>query len=197
MKNPSDEKKIGTENPVPITAKEEGLSVQEKFEPDISGGLNELFEDQLKQIYWAENELTKTLQQMISKATSLELHSALSEHLEITRQQIIRLDELFSKLKMKAEGEKCEALAGLILEREKTINRIEEGDLCDAGIIAAARKLEHYEMASYSILISFAKALKLKDSLRLLNKSLQEEKECDEELSNLSLEINIEATSSS
>ena len=159
-----------------------------------SSQLMELFEDGLKDIYWAENALLKAIPKMIKETTSEELNEALTSHLEETKEQIKRLDEVFKLIKIKAEGEKCEAMDGLIKESKDIMDSCEKGSMRDAGIISAAQKVEHYEIATYGTLRQFAETLKLKEVEKLLATTLQEEKEADLKLSEVAMEaINVEA----
>lgn len=159
--------------------------------------LRELFEDQLKDIYWAEKALTKAIPTMIENATSDELVDALSEHLTVTEQQVERLDEIFKTIGVKAEAKKCEAMAGLIKEAEAIIEETEEGSVRDAGIIAAAQKVEHYEIASYGTLAAFANALGEQEAFDMLSETLEEERNADVLLSDIAeSSINLEAEES-
>jgi ferritin-like metal-binding protein YciE len=157
-------------------------------------GLQKLFEDELKDIYWAENALTKAIPKMIDKATSEELITALEDHLSVTEEQVKRLEEVFEDLGMEAEGKTCKAMEGLVKEAEEIMKEAEEGVVRDAGIISAAQKVEHYEIATYGTLCSFARILGLEDAAELLQMTLNEEKEADETLTDIAeTSINIEA----
>lgn len=158
-----------------------------------SSQLMELFEDQLKDIYWAEKALTKALPKMIKKATSESLLNALKSHLEETNQQIGRLDQVFESIGKKASGKKCDAMEGLIKEAEDIMETCETGAMCDAGIILAGQKVEHYEIATYGTLRQFAENLGLTDAENLLETTLNEEKAADAKLSEIAQSINIEA----
>lgn len=159
-----------------------------------SSQLMELFEDQLKDIYWAEKALTKALPKMIKNATSQELIDSLTGHLSETEEQINRLEKVFEALGKKAASKKCDAMEGLIKEAEDIMESCEEGVMCDAGIILAAQKVEHYEIASYGTLCSFAKILGEDDVATLLQQTLDEEKEADQKLSEIAQSINVEAS---
>src|SRR5918993_5579558 len=119
-------------------------------------GLRELFQDSLKDIYWAEKALTKALPKMLKQATSEELITALTEHIEVTQEQVTRLDEVFAALGMKPQAKKCEAIEGLIKEGNEIMESTAQGVVRDAGIIAASQKIEHYEIATYGTLCAFA-----------------------------------------
>jgi len=145
-------------------------------------GLQEFFVDGLKDIYWAEKALTKALPKMIKNATSPELVEALTNHLDETKQQVTRLEEVFTSVGKKATAKKCEAMEGLIKEAEGIMEETNEGPMRDAGIIAAGQKVEHYEIASYGTLAAYAGMLGLTEAEELLTQTLEEEKLADEKL---------------
>ena len=147
--------------------------------------LMELFTNEPKDIYWAENALLKALPDMAKKATSIQLRTALEKHLEETEGQIKKLERVFEIIGEKAKGEKCEAMKGLVEEGEIIMKKTEEGAMRDAGIISAAQKVEHYEIASYGTLRTFATTLNLPEAATLLNEILEEEKATDIKLSSL------------
>jgi len=161
---------------------------------DLSSKLAKLFEDQLKDIYWAEQALVKALPKMLENATSEELKGAIEHHLRETETQVTRVEEVFSLLGKKAEAKKCEAMAGLIKEAEQLMEESDKGVMRDAAIIAAAQKVEHYEIASYGTLVSFAGTLGLNEAADILETTLDEEKTADETLSEVAeTAVNIEA----
>lgn len=141
--------------------------------------LKDLFEDGLKDIYWAENALVKSLPQMLEKATDTKLKTAIKDHLDQTKEQVKRLEEVFAAIGAEAKGEKCDAMAGLLEEADSIIAEAEEGAVRDSGIIAAAQKVEHYEIATYGTLAAYAKTLNEREALNLLLKTLGEEKKAD------------------
>jgi ferritin-like metal-binding protein YciE len=156
--------------------------------------LEKLFENELKDIYWAEKALTKAIPKMIKNASSEDLIEALENHLEETQEQVTRVEQVFEVLGKKAAAKKCEAMEGLINEAESIMEDCEEGAMCDAGIISAAQKVEHYEIASYGTLRQFAETLGLDEAVSLLEQTLQEEKNADEKLSEVAMSaVNIEA----
>lgn len=155
--------------------------------------LLELFEKQLKDIYWAEKALTKALPKMAKNASSEELVEAIETHLEETEAQIEKLEQVFEILEKKPVAKKCEAMAGLVKEGEEIMKNTEEGPQRDAGIISAAQKVEHYEIAAYGTLRTFAENLGLDDASQILEEILEEEKNTDAILSELSENINVEA----
>ncbi|TFF35191.1 YciE/YciF ferroxidase family protein [Mucilaginibacter psychrotolerans] len=142
--------------------------------------LNELFLDELKDIYWAEKHLVKALPKMVKAATSEELKNAIQTHIAETENHITRLESAFASLDEKAVAVKCEAMAGLLKEGEEIVSETEKGTLTrDAGIISAAQKIEHYEIASYGTLRTLALTLGYAEAADLLQATLDEEKNCD------------------
>ena len=161
---------------------------------DAATDLKELFVDSLKDIYWAENALVGALPKMAANATSSGLAGAILEHLDVTQLQISRLEQVFDLLGEKAEGKKCEAMAGLLKEGDGILEETTPGAVRDAGIIAASQKIEHYEIATYGTLVAFAKALGENDAAKLLTQTLAEEKEADCILNDVALNnVNIVA----
>lgn len=154
-------------------------------EEDAATGLRELFIDELKDIYWAEKALTKALPKMAKNASDEGLKSALTEHLEVTQNQIMRLEQVFEALGEKAQAKKCEAMDGLIKESEEIMKGTKAGMVRDAGIISAGQKVEHYEIATYGTLASFARTLGEDEAVSLLEETLAEEKEADQNLSDI------------
>jgi ferritin-like metal-binding protein YciE len=151
--------------------------------------LHELFVDGLKDIYWAEKALTKALPEMIKNATAKELVAALTGHLEETKGQITRLEEIFDSIDEKPVAKKCPAMEGLIKEAEEVMAECEEGGMRDAGIIAAGQKVEHYEIATYGTLRAFAEIMGHREAARLLLKSLGEEKAADDKLTEVTSSV--------
>jgi ferritin-like metal-binding protein YciE len=157
--------------------------------------LKELFIDELKDIYWAEKHLTKALPKMKKACTSEELANAFDEHLAVTQQQIGRLEEVFEMLDMAARAKKCEAMDGLVKEAEGLMEELPKGSMVrDAGLIIAAQKVEHYEIAAYGSLVQLAKTMGENEIADLLQATLDEEKEADQLLTELAISgINIGA----
>jgi len=155
--------------------------------------LMKLFEDSLKDIYWAEKALTKALPKMIKKATSKELVEAIENHLNETEEQIKKVEKVFELIGKKAVAKKCEAMAGLVKEAEEIMSETEEGAMRDAGIIAASQKVEHYEIATYGTLRTFAQILGLDEAASILEEILEEEKNADETLTGCAQAINMQA----
>jgi len=150
-------------------------------------GLRQLFLAELQDIYWAEKALVKALPKMADKATSQELVDAITEHLGITEQHVSRLEDVFEAIGEKAQGKKCDAMAGLIEEAEYIVDGMPEGNVRDAAIIASAQKVEHYEIAAYGTLCAFAKTLGETQAGELLHETLEEEKEADEKLTDIAV----------
>lgn len=148
--------------------------------------LEEFFYEALKDIYWAEKHLTKALPKMQKAATTPELKSAIEEHIAQTREQVARLEQVFQLMEKKAIAKKCEAMEGLIKEGESIVEETEAGTVTrDVGIIMAAQKVEHYEIATYGGLVQVATVLGEKEIAKLLNQTLREEKETDALLSEI------------
>ncbi len=148
--------------------------------------LQEFFYDELKDIYWAEKHLTKTLPKMAKAATSPELKDAFTEHLEVTKTHVSRLEEVFEMLGKKAQAKKCEAMEGITKEGESIIEDTEAGTATrDVGLILAGQKVEHYEIATYGGLTQLAHTLQLEDIAGVLETTLNEEKDADSSLSQI------------
>lgn len=165
-----------------------------KPKSDAASGLTELFEDGLKDIYWAEKALTKALPKMAKNASSPELIDALNKHLTETEGQISRLEQVFELAGQKAVAKKCDAMAGLIEEGNGILEETEIGVVRDAGIIAACQKIEHYEIATYGTLRQFAETLGMEEAASLLEQTLEEEKAADKSLTIVAVNaVNFEA----
>ena len=141
----------------------------------------------LKDIYYAENQIVKALPGLIDKATNRDLSKGLKEHLEESKNQVTRLDQVFQKLGEKARGVKCPAIDGLISEAGELTSEVADKDVLDAAIVGSAQSVEHYEIARYGTLIAWAEAVGHDDIVRLLNTNLNEEKAADKKLSNIAL----------
>jgi ferritin-like metal-binding protein YciE len=156
--------------------------------------LKDLYLDELKDIFDAEQQISKALPKMAKEATNEELRAAVEQHLDQTQTQIERLEQIFEELGEKAKGTKCEAAKGLIEEAKSLMDDAEDDDTRDAAIIAAAQKIEHYEIATYGTLRTYAELLGFDEQAELLQETLDEEKETDENLTELAVTcINIEA----
>jgi ferritin-like metal-binding protein YciE len=148
--------------------------------------LKEFFVDQLKDIYYAEKKLVKTLPKLEEAATTPELREAFSNHLEQTEEHVNRLEQIFGMINEEVEGKKCHAMNGIVDEGEDIIDDTEEGTAQrDVGLIFAGQKAEHYEIASYGGLISLARTLGLNNAVDVLNQTLTEEKEADQLLTQI------------
>jgi ferritin-like metal-binding protein YciE len=146
--------------------------------------LKALFLHQLKDTYYAENAIIKALPKMAAAAQAEELQGALAVHLEETKNQVKRLDQVFKQLGQKPEGVQCKAIEGIIAEGEEVAEEF-KGSALDAGLIAAAQAVEHYEITRYGTLIAWAKQLGLSEAQGLLEETLAEEESTDELLSEL------------
>ena len=157
--------------------------------------LETLYVEELRDLYNAENQLLKALPKMAKTASSPELKQAFEEHLDQTQEHVDRLEEIFDKLGQSPKGKKCKAMEGLIEEGSEILEEEGENSVIDAGIIAAAQKVEHYEIASYGTVRAFANMLGEEDAAELLQQTLDEEGETDKRLTELAEEIvNVEAT---
>ena len=156
------------------------------FSKDIQT-MDDLLLHGLQDIYYAENQIVKALPGMIDKATNRELSKGLTDHLEETRNQIVRLDQVFQKLGEQPRGVKCPAIDGLISEADEVAGEVADKDVLDAAIVGAAQSVEHYEIARYGTLIAWAESLGHDDIIRLLNTNLNEEKAADKKLSTVAL----------
>jgi ferritin-like metal-binding protein YciE len=162
----------------------------------MSTQLGKLFEDTVRDTYWAEKALVKALGKMSKNATSEELINAIDNHITETEEQVQRLEQIFSMLGKEPRGKKCEAMIGLIKEGETVMEESEEGAMRDAGIIASAQKVEHYEIAAYGTLRTYAQTLGLDEAVSLLETTLEEEKNTDALLNDLAVNsINLLAAS--
>ena len=156
------------------------------FAEEKDGMFMDLFIDELKDIYWAEKQLVKSLPKMQKAATSEKLKTAFADHLETTRGHVSRLEEAFEILGKKAQAKKCEAMAGLTKEAEEIIEDTEKGTITrDVALIMAAQKVEHYEIATYGSLAQLAKTIGNTEVADLMMETLSEEKEADELLTSI------------
>lgn len=161
---------------------------------DAAENLREFLIDGLKDLYWAEKHLSKALVKMEKNATSEKLKKGIADHKAQTDNHIVRLEEVFKTLGEKAQAVKCDAMEGLLKEGEGIMEETEPGAVRDAAIIAAAQKVEHYEIASYGTLASYCHHLQEEEAMNLLHDTLEEERECDELLTSMAVsEINIDA----
>jgi ferritin-like metal-binding protein YciE len=180
----------------PTTTKTETPAAAKMVKPkkDAAEGLRDLFVDGLKDIYWAEKALTKALPKMAKNATTPQLKNAFKKHLTETEGQITRLENVFKTIGEKAVAKKCDAMEGLLKEADGIMEETEPGVVRDAGIIAAAQKVEHYEIATYGTLHAFAITLGETEAAEYLAFTLEQEKNADSKLTDIALStININA----
>jgi len=149
------------------------------------GNMNDLFLHQLKDIYFAENQILKALPKMSEKASSPDLSDAFDSHLEETRIHVDRLKQVFGIIGEKPQGEECPAIEGIIEEAEELMEEIEHENTLDAALIAAAQAVEHYEITRYGTLVSWAGELGLDDAAEILAETLEEEHAADLKLTDL------------
>ena len=156
--------------------------------------LKKLYVDELKDLFSAESQLLKALPKMAKAASSDELRSGFEKHLEQTKVHVQRLEEIFASLDESPKGKKCVGMEGLVKEGSEVMEEDFEGAVLDAGLIGAARRVEHYEMAAYSTVCEFAKVLGQAKHASLLEKTLTEERQTDDKLTELAKEINSQAS---
>lgn len=153
----------------------------------------DLFIDELKDIYSAEKQATRAYPRIAKAVSSDELKQALQKHLEQTKGQIERLDRVFEILDKRAGGKTCEAMKGLLEEAAESIEEIEQGPVLDVAVIAAAQRIEHYEIAAYGTVATLAEAMGQEEIKELLGQTLDEEKQTDSLLTEVSKTVNSEA----
>ncbi len=147
--------------------------------------LYDLFVDELKDLYSAERQLLKALPRMAKGSTSDELRTAFEDHLQQTEGHVERLEQIFERLEESPRGKKCKAMEGLVEEGEEALDNEGDGDVLDAGLIGAAQRVEHYEMAGYGTAIAHAKALGYEDLASILAQTLKEEEAADQLLTQI------------
>jgi len=147
--------------------------------------LENLFHDTLKDVYFAERKILKALPKMAKAANSQELRKAFEKHQEETEGQIERLEQVFEILGKRAQGKTCDAILGIIEEGEEIMDEYKDSPALDAGLLAAAQAVEHYEIARYGTLKCWAEMLGMKDAVKLLDETLQQESKTDENLTTL------------
>jgi ferritin-like metal-binding protein YciE len=151
--------------------------------------MEELFLQQIEDLYDAEKRLVKALPKMAEASTSLMLKQAFESHLQQTEGHVARLETIFRQLNKPAKAETCDAMKGLVSEGEDMVSHIDESPLRDAGLIASANRVEHYEIAAYGSARTFAQTLGLTQAAALLDQTLQEEKEADQKLTQLAQQM--------
>jgi ferritin-like metal-binding protein YciE len=158
--------------------------------------LQELFESTLRNVYYAEKQIAKTLPKMAKKATSERVAEAFRTHLDQTQSQIARLDKVFELIGAQAKGKKCDGIQGTIKEAEGLMKKAKDHTVRDAAMLATAQAIEHYKISRYGTLSAWAQKLGLPEVAQLLDETLHEEKDTDEKLSKLAVsEINVKADS--
>lgn len=158
--------------------------------------LKELFINELKDIYHAEKQVARMLPKMSKQVSNDTLKEHFDEHLKETENQITRLEKVFEELGMSPKAKKCMGMEGIIEEGKELLEEIEDNSVLDAAILAAAQKVEHYEISSYGTMVTYADLLGMDDIAEMLRETLDEEKETDKKLTALAeSEINIEAKS--
>jgi ferritin-like metal-binding protein YciE len=160
-------------------------------------GLKELYIEELRDIYNAENQLVKALPKMAKAASSDELRQGFEDHLEQTKGHVQRLEQIFEALDESPKGKKCAGMEGLVKEGSEVMGEDYEDALMDAALIGAAQRVEHYEIAAYGTVVEFANILSESEHVSLLQETLEEEKETDEKLTELAKQINTEANEGS
>ncbi len=157
--------------------------------------LRELFIEELQDLYSAENQILEALPKMIEEASAPELKAGFSQHLEQTRNQVTRLDQIFDQLgkDVDRKDKTCKGMKGIIKDNEDLLDEDAEPEVLDAGMIAGAQRVEHYEIAGYGTVRTYAQLLGRQDWARLLEQTLEEEKQTDQKLNQLAGRINLEA----
>jgi len=156
--------------------------------------LSSLFLDTLKDIYYAEKQIYKALPKMAKAASSDQLRNAFEKHHDETEEHIERLEKVFDLLGKPARGKKCEAIEGIIDEGKEIMDEYQDAPALDAGLIAAAQAVEHYEISRYGTLKSWAEKLSMNEAMKLLDQTLAEEKKTDDTLSKIAVSaVNAEA----
>ena len=165
------------------------------FSKDIQT-MDDLLLHGLQDIYYAENQIVKALPKLIDKATNRDLSKGLTDHLEETKKQITRLDQVFEKLGENPKGVKCPAIDGLIAEADELAGEVADKEVLDAGIVGSAQSVEHYEIARYGTLIAWAESLGRDDVIRLLTTNLNEEKAANTKLNTVALRKGVNSKAS-
>lgn len=155
----------------------------------------ELFVEELKDIYSAEKQIIRALPKVAKAVQSEELRAGILEHLEQTKGQVERLDRVFEILGKRASGKTCKAMQGLVEEGQEQIEEVEKGPVRDAALIGALQRVEHYEIAAYGTVATLAEAMGQDEIKELLGETLQEEKDTDEKLTQVASTVNSEALS--
>jgi ferritin-like metal-binding protein YciE len=155
--------------------------------------LQQLYLKELRDLYDAEEQITQALPTLIQAAHNPALKNALKEHLDVTQRQISRLEQIFNNLNEKSSGESCKGMKGVIKEGDEIVSAGGDPATIDAGIISAAQRVEHYEMAGYGTVRTYAQLLGQQEHARLLQQTLDEEEQADQTLSKIAASVNVEA----
>ena len=165
----------GRSSAKPATTARKSTRSNGKSEVMPNSKFHQLFMDELKDIYWAEKHLVKALPKMQKAATATELADAFADHLAATKEHVSRVEEIFDLMGVKPTAKKCEAMEGLVMEAQELISEEEESSVLDAGLIIAAQKVEHYEIAAYGSLRTLANRMGHTEAADLLEQTLNEE----------------------
>ncbi len=155
--------------------------------------MRELLIDELQDLYSAENQITKALPKLVKASSAPALQQAFEHHLEETKNHVKRLDQIFDHLNESPKGKTCEGMKGLLKEGDERVSEGGEAEVLDAGLISAAQRVEHYEIAAYGSARTYAELLGEREAVRLLSETLEEEKAADTKLSQVAKKINVEA----
>jgi ferritin-like metal-binding protein YciE len=155
--------------------------------------LKDLLQHELKDLYSAEHQLSKALPKMAKSAKNEKLRTAFEHHLEETKHQIERLEQVASEIDVDIKGEDCDAMKGLVKEGEEMMKKNAKDAVHDAGLIASAQRVEHYEIAGYGTVVRYLEMLDMKKAAKLMQETLKEEKETDAKLTKLAEQINADA----
>lgn len=155
--------------------------------------LRELLIDELQDLHSAEQQIVKALPKMVKASHNPQLKQAFEHHLEETKNHVTRLEQIFKRINESPKGKTCEGMKGLLKEGEERISDGGEAEVLDAGIISAAQRVEHYEMAAYGSARTYAELLGDQEAVRLLSQTLEEEKAADHKLNQVAKTVNIEA----
>ncbi len=155
--------------------------------------LQQLYLKELRDLYDAEEQITEALPKLIQAAHNPALKNALKEHLDVTQKQISRLEQIFNNLNEKSSGETCKGMKGVIKEGDEIVSSGGDPSTVDAGIISAAQRVEHYEMAGYGTVRTYAQLLGQQEHARLLQQTLDEEEQADQTLTKIAASVNVEA----
>ena len=155
--------------------------------------LNDLYVEELKDLYSVENQILKALPDMVEAATAPDLKAGFEAHLRQTQEHVSRLDQIFDKLGKSPRGKHCKGMEGILAEGKELLKEKSEPEALDAGLITAAQHVEHYEIAGYGTVRTYAKLLGENEAMALLQQTLDEEEQTDQKLTKLSSKINVEA----